>query len=197
MKSNFFSFSKLELYLCYVSGFGIFALMCLTCADIIGRRFLNTPVVGAVEISELLMIIVVYCAVGYCETTNTHINMDAIPEKFKRAHKWLIFYSLNIWNSLIPIVILATICYFYIPITYDSFVTGEASFGPLYIPYVWLKIILFLGLLFLVIRLAINIIGFIKDLKNHLNNPDLENDNDKDKIHLANAQEEDFKAADL
>ena len=45
----------------------IVAAMLLTVADVVGRRFLNHPVPGSYEISAMMLVIVVFSTITYCQ----------------------------------------------------------------------------------------------------------------------------------
>jgi len=56
---------SLSTYLSYVGNFALAAMMLLTTADVIGRYFFNAPVLGAYEITEYLMLIMVFFIPGF------------------------------------------------------------------------------------------------------------------------------------
>jgi TRAP-type C4-dicarboxylate transport system permease small subunit len=51
-------------------------LMLLTVADVAGRYFLNRPVTGTFEVTELLMVFIVFLALGLAQHQNEHIALD-------------------------------------------------------------------------------------------------------------------------
>jgi len=56
----------------------LFAMMSLMLADVLGRKFLGQPVMGAVEIGELLLLVTVYTAIPLVTSDNEHIHLDLI-----------------------------------------------------------------------------------------------------------------------
>lgn len=60
------------------------ALMLLTCADVIGRYFFNRPVYGGLELTELFLAGVIFCALPIVTYTNEHIVVDL----FTLRHRW-------------------------------------------------------------------------------------------------------------
>lgn len=56
----------------------LFALMVLTCADVIGRYFLNNPVPGATELTEMGLAIVLFAAMPVITWRGGHIVVDLI-----------------------------------------------------------------------------------------------------------------------
>jgi TRAP-type C4-dicarboxylate transport system permease small subunit len=68
--------------------------MLLTVADVAGRYFLNRPVTGTFELTELFMVFIVFLALGYAQYQNEHISLDLaytyFPSKLKKTTNVLI-----------------------------------------------------------------------------------------------------------
>jgi len=156
------SFSKIESGLLFVAGATVFFAMCLTTSDVVGRYVFASPIIGTVEIIELLLIMVVYFSLSATEKAGTHISMSAIPESFKRKGKKSTYHALEIFNLLLPMCIFAFESYQFFLETYSAYLSNEASFGPLYIRYWPLKLFMAIGFLSITIRLGIGIIAHVK-----------------------------------
>jgi TRAP-type C4-dicarboxylate transport system permease small subunit len=59
-----------------VAGTGILAMMLLTCADVFLRYFFNAPIEGALDVTEMLMVIIVFFGLAYCGWTGGHVAVD-------------------------------------------------------------------------------------------------------------------------
>jgi len=68
--------------------------MLLTVADVAGRYFLNRPVTGTFELTELFMVFIVFLALGSAQHQNEHISLDLaytyFPSKLKETTNVLI-----------------------------------------------------------------------------------------------------------
>jgi len=53
---------RLESFFATVSGIALFAMMALTFADVIGRKFVGNSLPGAVELTEIFMVLMIYFA---------------------------------------------------------------------------------------------------------------------------------------
>lgn len=77
----------LNVMLAYVGGYVLFGMMLLTTCDVIGRYLFNMPITGAYEISEAMMVTVVFFFIGYAQATKSHVAVDLIvnvlPGKLK------------------------------------------------------------------------------------------------------------------
>jgi TRAP-type C4-dicarboxylate transport system permease small subunit len=63
-----------------VSGAGIVAMMLLTCADVFLRYVFNAPIEGTLDITQMLMVIVVFFGLAYCGWTGGHVVVDLMQE---------------------------------------------------------------------------------------------------------------------
>ena len=62
--------------LTHVGSIALALLMFLTVADVFGRYFLNYPVPGTFELTEMLMVPIVFLALGLAQHHNEHISLD-------------------------------------------------------------------------------------------------------------------------
>ena len=61
-------------------------LMLLITADVLLRALLKWPILGTNELSEFMMIIVVYLAIAYTQHKKSHVSVDLLVIRFpKRA----------------------------------------------------------------------------------------------------------------
>jgi len=70
--------ARLSRLLNAVSSFAILALMFLTAADIAFRKLTGESIVGTVELSEFLMVALVYSAIAQCEMLNRNVKVDLL-----------------------------------------------------------------------------------------------------------------------
>jgi TRAP-type C4-dicarboxylate transport system permease small subunit len=59
-----------------VSAVALFAMMVLTFADVMARKFLPNAIVGAVELTELLMMVMIFVALPLASAAGEHIAFD-------------------------------------------------------------------------------------------------------------------------
>ena len=66
----------------------LFALMVLTCADVIGRYFFHQPIFGAFEITETLLAALIFAGLPLVTLRNEHVTVDVFdpitPERIFR-----------------------------------------------------------------------------------------------------------------
>jgi TRAP-type C4-dicarboxylate transport system permease small subunit len=56
----------------------LFALMVLTCTDVIGRYFLSQPVYGAFEITEMLLAALIFAGLPLVTLRHEHVTVDVL-----------------------------------------------------------------------------------------------------------------------
>ncbi|MFC1494265.1 TRAP transporter small permease [Thermodesulfobacteriota bacterium] len=142
----------LSTYLAYIGAFSLFAMMCLTIVDVAGRYIFNKPILGAFELTEFMVLILIFSFLGYTQTKKSHISVDLFmmffPEKLK------IF--IEIFNHLACLAIMILITWMGFEKAFEMINTGESSPNlalPSY-PFVF----------FLVLGCAVMCIEFIKDI---------------------------------
>ena len=88
------------------------ALAVVTVVDVGGRYFLNKPLLGAIEMSEFLMVFLSFGALALAELRNSHITVDffvtALPERAARALLdataallGILFWSFVAWRAAV------------------------------------------------------------------------------------------------
>ena len=61
-----------------VSAAALFAMMLLTAADVFARKFLPNSITGAVELTELLMMVMIFFALPLASIAGEHIVFDLL-----------------------------------------------------------------------------------------------------------------------
>ena len=66
----------------FVSGLALLWLMALTIVAVVMRYVFNAPLLGAQDLSEVSLILVVFPAMAYCGWTGGHVALDLISSVF-------------------------------------------------------------------------------------------------------------------
>jgi TRAP-type C4-dicarboxylate transport system permease small subunit len=75
-----------------LSGLGIFLLMLIGVAHVLGRKFFNLPIFGYIDIVEIMMAFLVFLGLAYTERLGGHIRMELFVS-FLRG-RWLAAFEL-------------------------------------------------------------------------------------------------------
>lgn len=77
-----------------LSGIALFAIMALTFFDVLGRKFASNSITGSLEITELLMVVVIFGALPLVSRRGEHVEFDSLdaylPMWFRRAQAVLV-----------------------------------------------------------------------------------------------------------
>ena len=81
---------RLEAALGLVAAIALFAMMLLTFADVIGRKLLNASIPGSLEVTELLMLAVIFVALPLTSLHGEHVVFDLLDSLLPGGlRKWL------------------------------------------------------------------------------------------------------------
>lgn len=68
-----------------VAAVALFAMMLLTFADVFSRKFLGNSITGAVELTELAMLLMIFCALPLASLAGEHIVFDLLDRVLPAA----------------------------------------------------------------------------------------------------------------
>ena len=84
----------LEIFCGTLSGLALFAIMVLTFLDVSGRKMLSNSITGSLELTELLMVVVIFGALPLVSLKNEHVVFDSLdvvlPQIVKKIQQTLI-----------------------------------------------------------------------------------------------------------
>ena len=86
---------KLLEFLCgLLAGGALFAIMVLTFFDVLGRKFASNSIPGSLELTELLMVVVIFGALPLVSERGEHVDFDSLdhylPDRALRAQSVLV-----------------------------------------------------------------------------------------------------------
>jgi TRAP-type C4-dicarboxylate transport system permease small subunit len=84
----------LELLCGLLSGTALFGIMTLTFFDVLGRKFANNSIPGSLELTELMMVMVIFGALPLVSERGEHVEFDSLdpylPAWLRRAQAFLV-----------------------------------------------------------------------------------------------------------
>lgn len=72
-----------------VAALALFAIMWLTLFDVSGRKFLDHSIPGALEVTEILMVVVIFAALPLVSWNSEHVVFDTLDSFLPRAVRWV------------------------------------------------------------------------------------------------------------
>jgi TRAP-type transport system small permease protein len=143
---------KFSTGLSYVGAVALFAMMLLTASDVVGRYLFNKPVLGAYELTEYLVLILIFSFLSNTQAHKDHVSVDLIFVKFPKKARFII----NLFNHIVCLVLMLLICWMSFLKALELKEVGEASANlhiPQY-PFVY----------FLVIGCVVMSIEYVRDI---------------------------------
>jgi len=83
----------------YVSVVMLFALLILGTADVIGRYFLNQPIIGTMELGQILLAAMVLLGWPYAQQEEAHIKADIFITRFPRRAQTVAHFVTSFLDS--------------------------------------------------------------------------------------------------
>ena len=141
-----FKIDKIFNYSATASGLVLFFLAVLTFCDVFGRRFLNSPVTGTIELVEIGMALVAFLAMPRAFFLNAHVSADFIKNiDNKGLQNFITFF-----RFLLMLIVMSFVAYGTTKEAFAFFKNGrvtidlELSFYPFYFASalaMWLSVI--------------------------------------------------------
>ena len=95
---------KLLEFLCgLLAGTALFAIMTLTFFDVLGRKFLSHSITGSLEMTELLMVVLIFGALPLVSERGEHVTFDSLDPYLPA---WAIRAQSAVVNLLCGLVLL-------------------------------------------------------------------------------------------
>lgn len=146
----------LSAKLAYVGAIALFIMMCLTAADVIGRYLFNSPITGVFEMTEYLVLILIFSFIGYTQSQKGHVAVDLLLVKFPRSLRTCI----EIGNHFVCLLLMGLITWMGVQKALELKEVGEAS-PNLQIPAYPFAFFLVLGCVVMCIELVRDILELI------------------------------------
>jgi TRAP-type C4-dicarboxylate transport system permease small subunit len=103
------STTRFLTFLNEISGYLLFFMMLLITVDVTGRYVFSSPIPGTLELTEFLIVFVVFFSIAYVQLTKRHICVELVTQRLpRRAADGLavvvlviaaVFFALVCWQS--------------------------------------------------------------------------------------------------
>jgi len=90
----------LARYLTLFSSMSLFGMMWLTVADVIGRDVFNAPILGAFEVTEVLMGLLVFSGLPQVTLTEGHVAVTLLDSFFSQRGRKIQHFLINLLCAL-------------------------------------------------------------------------------------------------
>jgi TRAP-type transport system small permease protein len=80
-----------ELVCGVVAALALFAIMVLTFFDVIGRKLMSQSITGSLELTEMLMVLVIFAALPLVSLRGEHVTFDSLDSMLPKPVRWFQF----------------------------------------------------------------------------------------------------------
>lgn len=148
---------KVESLFNIIAGIVIFMTMLLGVIQVVGRSFFNQPVPAYVDIIELMMATFAFLGISYCQKLGGHVRMEIVMKHFKGRAFWVA----EVVNTLLMMWIIAVLLIYGYEHFLRAFEFGDSTIDGDY-PLWPSKLVVPVAFGLLLIRLTVNLVGFIR-----------------------------------
>lgn len=146
----------------YIAAVVLAAMMLLTVLDVFLRYVFNRPILGGMEITEHMMLVLCFLAISYCATEGRHVKVDLLVARLKDRVQTI--FAVIVYGLSLVLFIPMTLVYIPEAIVVQRF--GEES-EVLGIPAFPFYIVVIIGCGLLSIVLLVELIKSIERLLEH------------------------------
>ena len=133
-------------------------LSLLTVADVLLRYFFNSPIVGSYELTEYLLIPIVFFAIPWATKEKSNVRVDLIVGRFRKNRRAIVYGI----SCVLSIIVTSVFAWFTVPqafYIYEIYIHSEMLKIPAF-PFYFLTAAAFFILFFILID---NLIDFIEE----------------------------------
>jgi TRAP-type C4-dicarboxylate transport system permease small subunit len=130
----------------------LFLMMGLTVVDVTARFFFNSPILGSFEITQYLIVIMIFSFIGYAQSEKWHVNVEILVNTFPKKVRVLV----DLFNSVVGFLLMAIISWMGFEKGLESMASGDS---PMNLPVPQYPFVFFLAL-----GCAVMCIEFVRDI---------------------------------
>ena len=133
------------------------AVMCIGVFQVFGRKLINLPVPGYVDVIEMVMTVFAFFAIAYTQRVGGHVRMEIILRRLTGRT----LYVLEVFGTLVALAIVVTLMYFGYGHFLRAWEIGDSTID-LEIPLWPSKLLVPFAFAVLSARLVIQLVGFVR-----------------------------------
>ena len=108
-----------------VGTISVVGMFFLILGDVLGRASFNAPITGTMEISEYLVVVAAFSALGYAQLKGRHVSMELLTSRFSpRLQAWL-----RVFTLLIAVIVFTVMSWKLTEATYQAWRDNVTHWG--------------------------------------------------------------------
>ena len=150
-------FFKFESALNLIAALVILAVMFIGVFQVFGRKLINLPVPGYVDVIEFVMTVFAFISIAYTQRLGGHVRMEIIIKRFRGRSLWVVEFL----GTLTVIGIVAILAWFGYEHFLRAWSIGDSTID-IEIPLWPSKLLVPVAFAILLVRLFIQLLGFLR-----------------------------------
>ena len=150
-------FFKLESALNLIAAIVILAVMFIGVFQVFGRKLINLPVPGYVDVIEFVMTVFAFISIAYTQRLGGHVRMEIIIKRFRGRALWIV----ELLGTLTVIGIVAILAWYGYEHFLRAWTIGDSTID-IEIPLWPSKLLVPVAFAVLLVRLFIQLLGFLR-----------------------------------
>lgn len=90
MKFIIYLVGKINAVIGAIGIVAMLALTSITVVDIVMRRFFSAPLAFSYEVTQLLVVVIVFCSIPYATSMTRHVSIEVLTDRFPPRYRHLI-----------------------------------------------------------------------------------------------------------
>lgn len=148
---------RIEKLTALLSGAGIFVLMIVGVAQVLGRKFFNYPIFGYIDMVEIAMTTFAFLAISYADRLGGHIRMELLIGQLKGRLLWIA----EAIGVAIGLFVVSVLIYYGYEHGMRAYSSGDSTIDALY-PWWPSKMMVPLAFSILWLRMALSLVAYIR-----------------------------------
>ena len=114
---------RVSAVLAYIGAAALLLMMGLTAADVIGRYLFNAPILGTFEITEFLVLLLIFSFLAYTQSKKSHVAVDLLVGLFPQKVR----AGIAVFNHTVCLLLMVLITWMGFQKALELKAVGEAS----------------------------------------------------------------------
>lgn len=114
---------RVEKLTSLISGFGVFALMIIGVAQVLGRKIFNFPIHGYIDMVEIMMSFLVFMGLAFTERVGGHIRMEILLTFMPKRAIWIF----EVFSVAIALFVVGVLTYYTFTHALRSWSSGDST----------------------------------------------------------------------
>jgi len=148
-------FGAVERWLGYLGMICLIGLMAMVVFEVVARYVFNRPMHGYIDIMEMMMVLLVFLTLAYCQREGGHIRMELFMTRVLRGGRR--YHLVEFFHLLISLVGFGIIALFAVVETLHAREIGDSTMT-IYLPTWPVRLLAAIGAIFLCLRFILQMV---------------------------------------